>query len=200
MATVSVIIAVLSFCISIVTAWLTLFRRGRLAMTKPTIVFFGFDNVPKTTAKVFLRALLYSTAIRGKVIEGMFAKVRRDEDEQTFGFWGYGETGKLSPGSGLYVGQTGIAANHHFVLSVHQPEYEFKAGDYVVEVYARVVGRKRPMKLTEVAVTVTDEQAAVLADQDGVLFESSTDGRTYVGHARDGRNQPSAYPGELSMT
>jgi hypothetical protein len=64
MTAVTIVIATLSLCISLLTAWLTLFRRGRLQMTKPAVVFFGFDNVPKTTAKIFLRALLYSTAIR----------------------------------------------------------------------------------------------------------------------------------------
>jgi hypothetical protein len=195
MATISVVIAVLSFCISVVTAWLTLFRRGRLAMTKPTIVFFGFDNVPKTTAKIFLRALLYSTAIRGQVIEGMFAKLHHGDSKQVFSFWGYGETTQLSPGSGLYVGQAGIAVNHHFVLSVHQPEYEFTPGDYSVEVFARVVGRKQPMKLAEVSVSITGEQAGVLRDYGGILFELDPDGQGYVGHAREGR--PSVSPEQL---
>ena len=72
MAGISIYISVLSLCISLTTAWLTLFRRGRLLMTRPNIVFFGFDDVPKTTAKIFLRTLLYSTAVRGQVVEGMF--------------------------------------------------------------------------------------------------------------------------------
>jgi hypothetical protein len=195
MTIVSVIIAVVSLCISVLTAWLTLFRRGRLAMTKPTIVFFGFDSVPKTTAKVFLRALLYSTAVRGQVIEGMFAKLRHGPDEQVFSFWGYGETNQLSPGSGLHVGQTGIAVNHHFVLSVHQPEYEFTPGDYTVQVFARVVGRKQPMKLAEVSVSVPEDQAAILDTKGGILFELSADGQTYIGHSRG--EKPSAGPESL---
>ncbi len=61
-------------------------------MTKPAIVFFGFEDVPKTTAKVFLRTLLYSTAVRGQVIERMFVKLLHNGREQVFSFWGYGET------------------------------------------------------------------------------------------------------------
>lgn len=74
-------------------------------MTRPNIVFFGFDDVPKTTAKIFLRTLLYSTAARGQVIEGMFVKLLHEGSEQVFSFWGYGETKQLVPGSGLYVGR-----------------------------------------------------------------------------------------------
>lgn len=189
MTIVSIVIAIVSLGISILTAWLTLFRRGSLAMTKPTVVFFGFDNVPKTTAKIFLRALLYSTAIRGQVIEGMFAKLRHENDEQVFGFWGYGETKQLVPGSGLYVGQTGIAVNHHFVLSVHEPAYEFSSGEYTIEVFARLVGKKKPVKLVAVSVSVTEEHASVLSRRGGLLFELNPDGQGYIGHARDMRNE-----------
>jgi hypothetical protein len=77
--------------------------RGGLKMTKPTIVFFGYDMAPRATPKVFLRTLLYSTANRGQIVEGMFAKVRRGGGEQIFGFWGYGETEKLTAGSGSHV-------------------------------------------------------------------------------------------------
>jgi hypothetical protein len=154
-------------------------------MTRPNIVFFGFDDVPKTTAKIFLRTLLYSTAVRGQVVEGMFIKLRHEGSEQVFSFWGYGETKQLVPGSGLYVGQTGIAVNHHFVLSVHQPDYEFTVGDYAIEVFVRMVGKKQPIRLAVVTVSVTEEHAVVLARRGGVLFETNPDGRGYVGHGRD---------------
>jgi hypothetical protein len=154
-------------------------------MTKPVVVFFGFDAVPKPTAKIFLRTLLYSTAVRGQVIEAMFARLVRDRGAQIFGFWGYGETTQLSPGSGLYVGQTGLAVNHHFVLSVHEAPCEFTPGDYRVEVLARLVGKKRPAKLSEFSLSVTKENAAVLSRRGGVLFELNPYSNGYVGHARD---------------
>ncbi|ATQ41701.1 hypothetical protein CSW64_04370 [Caulobacter mirabilis] len=183
-AIVSIIIASLSLGISATTAWLTLFRRGRLAMTKPHVVFFGFDDVPKVTAKIFLRGLLYSTAARGQVIEGMFAKLTRTGSEQTFGFWGYGETTRLNVGSGLFVGQTGVAVNHHFVLSVHEAEYRFMAGAYTVEVFARLAGVRAPRRLQTVEIVVTDSHAKALRRHEGVLFELNPDGAGYSGHAR----------------
>jgi hypothetical protein len=170
-----------SLGLSIVTAWLTLIRRGKLAMTKPVIVFFGFDTVPKTRAKIFLRTLLYSTAIRGQVIEAMLVRLLYDGKAQVFGFWGYGETSQLSPGSGLYVGQTGLAVNHHFVLSVHEAAYEFTPGDYRIEVRARLVGKKRPAPLSEFSVSVTKEHGAVLSRSGGVLFELDPYSNKYVG-------------------
>ncbi len=153
-------------------------------MTKPTIVFFGFDTVPKPAAKVFLRTLLYSTAARGQVVEGMYAKVRQSNNERVFSFWGYGEAAKLCPGSGLHVSRTGLAANHHFVLSVHEEDYCFKPGSYEIDVIADVVGRRRPVKLATISLSLTDELAAVLARQEGVLFERRIGGK-YEGYKQE---------------
>jgi hypothetical protein len=181
----SIVISILSLCISILTAWSTLFRRGSLAMTKPNIVFFGFDDAPKISAKVFLRTLLYSTAVKGQVVEGMFVKLHDVRGEQVFSFWGYGETKQLVPGSGLYVGQMGVAANHHFVLSAHQSAYEFTPGEYTIEIFARLVGKQHPIKLHAVSVYVTEEHASILAQRGGVLFEIKSDGREYVASAQE---------------
>ena len=180
---ISISIAVTSLVISLGTFWLAFVHRGRLAMTKPTIVFFGYDTVPKPTPKVFLRTLLYSTARRGQVVEGMYARVRHGEDERVFSFWGYGETEKLSAGSGLHVSRGGLAANHHFVLSVHEEDYRFKPGTHEIEVIADVVGRRKPVILSVIKLSVSDELATALQRQEGVLFERMIGG-AYEGHAR----------------
>lgn len=182
MPTVSLFISLLSLCISLTTVWLTLFRRGRLAMTKPRILFFGYD--PGPVAKVFLRSLLYSTAVRGQVVEALYVSLQHDGSKQMFGFWGYGEADNLVPGSGLYIGQTGLAVNHHFVQAVNQPTYEFLAGRYTVDVFARLVSSERPVLLTKIAVTVTQDQAEELSHRGGVLFDHMPDTGEYVGHVR----------------
>lgn len=86
-AILSAIIALMSFAVSATTMYFTWLRRGRLAMTKPTLVFFGFDSILRPTAKIFLRTLLYSTSVKGKVVEGMYAKPHRGDVAETFSFW-----------------------------------------------------------------------------------------------------------------
>ena len=181
---ISIPISILSLAVSLGTFWLAFVDRGRLKMTKPTIVFFGYDMVPRATPKVFLRTLLYSTANRGHVVEGMFARVKHGDSEQVFSFWGYGETEKLTAGSGLYVSRTGLAANHHFVLSVHESEYRFEPGDYAIDVFANVVGRNATAHLSTIRLTLTPSLAAALARHEGVLFERRISGE-YEGHSRD---------------
>lgn len=183
MELISVPISLFSLGISLGTFWLAFVKRGRLAMTKPTILFFGYDTVPKPTPKVFLRTLLYSTSVRGQVVEGMFVKLRRGSEDRVFSFWGYGEAGKLMAGSGLHVSQTGVAANHHFVLSVHEGSYQFEPGRYDIDVFADVVGRKHPVLLSSIHLTLSPDLAATLANHDGVLFERGISGE-YEGHAR----------------
>lgn len=182
LAGLGVVISLMALIVSACTMYFAWLRRGRLAMTKPALVFFGYDAVPRSIPKIFLRTLLYSTAPQGKMIEGMYVKLRRGDVERTFGFWGYGEATKLSPGSGLYVSQAGVAANHHFVLSVHQPHYEFAAGEYIVRVYARQVGEHEPVLLTEIRLVLDERHAAALSNKSGVLFELEPDTQAYAGH------------------
>lgn len=139
--------------------------------------------VPRPTPKLFLRTLLYSTANRGQIVEGMFAKVSCGDSKQVFGFWGYGETEKLTAGSGLHVSRTGLAANYHFVLSVHENKYHFEPGDYAIDVFADVVGRKVAVHLSTIRLTLTRGLAAALARYEGVLFERRIGGE-YEGHER----------------
>src|SRR5437773_118758 len=108
----SLTISVLALCISAVTAWLTLFRTVK--MTQPTVIFFGPDNPTSRDEpplpKVFLRTLLFATARRGRVVESMHVALSRNETQQNFNIWVYGDE-KLVRGSGLFVGETGIAVN-----------------------------------------------------------------------------------------
>lgn len=110
-------------------------------------------------------------------------KVIRAGNEQIFGFWGYGEGEKLTAGSGVHVSKTGLAANHHFVLSVHQPGFGFAPGDYVIEVFANVVGRKKALRLSMLELTLPPDLAAALDKHEGVLFERTIGGE-YDGHTR----------------
>lgn len=189
LALLGVAISVLSLGVATTTMYFAWLRRGRLTMTKPTLVFFGYDAVPRIIPKIFLRTLLYSTSPQGKMIETMYAKLIRAEAAQVFGFWGYGPTRELTAGGGLFVGQTGVSAYHHFVLSVHHPGYEFVAGDYTIQIFARQAGRAEEILLSEIKLTLDREHAEALAERIGIIFELEPDTQTYLGHAR---KRPSA--------
>jgi len=177
--------------VSVATGWLTLFRKGTLRMTRPVVIYFGADGpliwgmpVPK---KIHLRALLYSTGKRGHVVESMFVTLRRGESRQTFNVWVYGDD-KLSRGSGLYVGDTGVVVNHHFLLPADGTQFQFLAGEYDVDVFASVVGWASPHKLASVRVSISETMAEQLqAPEMGIYFDWGPDSQSYIPHVKTSR-------------
>ena len=142
---VSVTISVFSLAVSSATAWLTLFRRGTVRMTQPTVIFFGPDT-PRTSdqppvPKVFLRSLLFSTSKRGRVIECMYVALSRNETRQIFNVWVYGDE-RLVRGSGLFVGETGVEANHHFLAPRDDNAFRFTERRYTLDVFARLLATR----------------------------------------------------------
>jgi hypothetical protein len=193
METAGFLIALLALGISGVTAWLTLFRRGTIRMTQPTLLFFGPDG-PGGPPKVFLRTLLYSTAKRGQIVENMFVRLRRGESVQNFNIWVYGD-GPLARGSGLFVGENGVTCNHHFLLPKDGTRFEFLAGDYVVEACASLVGGTRPLLLNRTQLAVRPEQAEVMrAKGAGLFFDWGPDARAYHSHVDERPELPSSGP------
>jgi hypothetical protein len=163
------VISLLALVISAITAWLTLFRKGTLKMTRPTTIFFGPDGPPSQGAevKVFLRTLLYSTAKRAQILESMYVTLRRGESVQTFNIWVYGDPQPLLRGRGLRVSEDGFAANHHFVLPKDGTHFVFLSGEYTVEVYAAIVNSRR---------------ALLMSSGSGVYFDWGPDSKSYHAH------------------
>jgi hypothetical protein len=147
----SLAISTLSLAILATTAWLTLFRRGTVKMTQPTVIFLVPDT-PRLHGdtplpKVYLRTLLFATSKRGRVIESMHVSLSRNEMHQNFNIWVYGEREKLVRGSGLFVGETGISANHHFLVPEDAKSFSFIEGHYKLEVFAHLLGDLKPIRL-----------------------------------------------------
>jgi hypothetical protein len=186
MPVIATIVSFLALSVSATTAWLTLFRKGMLRMTRPTVIFFGPDGPPSQGSglKVFLRTLLYSTSKRAQIIEGMYVTLRRGESVQTFNIWVYGDTGRLVRGSGLRVGEDGVAWNHHFVLPKDGTPFRFLPGEYIVEVYAVRCGTNRqvPLLLSRTTLQLSQEQSSAISQGAGVYFDWGPDSQRYHSH------------------
>ena len=185
-AAASIAISVLALCVSAVTAWLTLFRRGTVKMTQPTVIFFGPDK-PRSPdepplPKVFLRTLLFATSKRGRVVESMHVALSRNETQQNFNIWVYGDD-RLVRGSGLFIGETGIAANHHFLAPTDGSSFRFTEGRYRMDVFAQLLGdRDRTLLFTQ-TLEISKETADRLAEPDcGLYFDWGPDSSRYLPH------------------
>lgn len=184
-ATLSLILSLLALVVSGATAWLTLLRRGTVKMTQPTTIYFGPDsNRHPGYPKIYLRALLYSTAARGSILESMFALLKRDDGARYFDVWVYGDDA-LRRGSGLFIPQTGLATNHHFLLPLDSTDYRFVLGSYTLEVWCAIVGEHHPRLLSSFELAVTHRQATELKIPDnGLYFDWSANNETYRSHIR----------------
>lgn len=181
----STTISILAFAVSAITAWLTLFRRGTVKMTQPTVIFFGPDSSRSQELplpKVYLRTLLFATSKRGRVIEGMYIALSRNETRQNFNIWVYGDE-KLVRGSGLFVGETGVEANHHFLIPRDGSAFRFTEGRYRLEVFAKLLGDQNQRLLFSQILEVPQQLAVLLEEPgSGVYFDWGPDSSRYLPH------------------
>jgi hypothetical protein len=180
-STIAIIIAGTALIISFTTMWVTFFRRGKLKITQPTTVMFGPDGEHHDgDPKIYLRALLYSTAKRGHVIENMFIRLARGEHRQNFAIWVLGNE-TLARGSGIFVSEQGVVANHHFLLPPDADKYIFKAGEYRLEVFARIVGVTEAEKLWSSSLMISESDAIKLArPNSAIYFDYGPDSNRYI--------------------
>jgi hypothetical protein len=183
---ITLTISVLALALSATTAWLTLFRRGTVKMTQPTVIYFGADRLlqgeDNDPPKVYLRALLFATSKRGRVIESMHISLTRNETQQNFNIWVHGDE-NLVRGSGLFVGESGVAANHHFMTPKDAHSFLFSAGWYRLNVYARILGdNKQTLLFTHDLEITTDHAKALLVPGNGLYFDWGPDSARYLPH------------------
>jgi len=198
----SSILSVIAISVSGLTAWATLFRRGQLQMTQPTVIFFGPDGARERDGealpKVYLRTLLFSTGKRGRMIESMHLKVTRNESVQNFNIWVYGEE-KLVRGSGLFVGEDGVSANHHFMTPKDGSRFEFVAGEYQIELFAKTLGFRSEKCIWSQKVEIDATNAKLLeAKSAGIYFDWGPDSKRYMAHVETKPLSPN--PEELLRT
>ena len=194
----SLVISGLALSVSSLTAWLTLFRRGTITMTQPTVIFFGPDgrSNDEPPPKIYLRTLLFSTSRRGRVVENMYVSLSHGEARQNFNIWVYGEE-RLARGSGLFVGPAGVVANHHFLLPKDASRFHFREGQYKLRVYVRLLGNRADKLLFSQVLNVSREQASALNERgDGLYFDWGPDSSRYFPHIEHRAASP--LPGELA--
>jgi hypothetical protein len=182
----SLTLSALALIVSAGTAWLTLFRRGSIKMTQPTVIYFGPDGRngrhESAPPKVFLRTLLFATSKRGRIIQNMYVKLSRNKAHQNFSIWVYGDK-DIVRGSGLFVGENGIAANHHFLVPRDDTQFRFLAGKYKLELFARLLGDREQTLLWSQELEVSGDAARQLQDPiAGLYFDWGPDVGCYMPH------------------
>jgi hypothetical protein len=72
---------------------------------------------------------------------------------------------------------------------MQHPGYQFGEGLCSIAVFVRVVGKSAPIKLNEISLTLSKDDAGALAGQHGILFEHEPATGGYIGHADEFANR-----------
>jgi hypothetical protein len=180
---IPLIISTLALLTSGGTAWFTLLRRGTVKMTQPTVIFFGPDGHSKRDSqKIFLRTLVFSTAKRNHIIESMFVRLQHGKFTQDFNIWVYGDK-DMARGSGISVGEQGVVCNHHFLLLKDGDNYPFSSGEYTLQIFAKILNQKKPLRLFQQTLSISIQEAEVLKRENvGIYFDWIPDSAKYHSH------------------
>lgn len=180
-ADISPIVSVIALVISLFTLWFSTLRRGTVRSTHPAFIAFRYDFISKPIpqAKIFFRALLFSSGKRGQVVESLFLRVNEGTRRTEFSFWGYGDK-DLVRGSGLFVPETGIATNHHFNPADSDTLFLFSQGSYSLELVAKIVGQHKLVSLWNVMLDMPNVFEANLARENSVFYNWSPEQERYV--------------------
>jgi hypothetical protein len=176
-------VSIAALIISGTTLWFALLRRGIAKMTRPTQIYFGPDGSDLKNPKVYVRTLLYSTSQRGIVIENLYVQLSRDQSKQSFSIWVHGNGNGLTRGSGLFVGQQGVAVAHHFLAPPDSNSFEFSVGEYLIEIFAKVIGDDHAKLMFAATLNIDKEEAASLRDKNvGIYFDWGPHTNKYHSH------------------
>jgi hypothetical protein len=114
----------------------------------------------------------------------MFVRLQRGETRQNFNVWTYGDK-NLARGSGLFVPETGLATNYHFLLPPDGTAFSFSIGQYVLEVFVTEGGAREPRLLWTANLEITAENHSGLKQPGhGLYFDWGPDAGRYFAHSR----------------
>ena len=185
----SLVFSVAALVLSAWTFWFVHVRSGRLSASRPQSVFFGPDGGTKDKPKVFVSTFLYSSADKGCVIESLFMQLKIRQTTKNFTVWVYDQGAGLRRGSGLFVGRTGFAANHHFILPSDSDSFGWQAGEYQILLVAKVASQSSESVLWSEKLVVSSEHASRLSEGNvGVYFDWDPDRQEYDAHVNSKRH------------
>lgn len=174
LSALAIVISGLALVVSAVTLWITHLRRGTVEMATPSQIYFGPDGSRDGPAdgpfKIYVRAFLYATSKRGRIIENLWLVAEQEGKAQTFNIWVHGDT-VLSRGAGVFVSDTGVITGHHFLLP-DDDSFELKPKSVEISIFGKIVGDSRPKTLLKQEFQFTEAQVhAVHRGNAGLYFD-----------------------------
>lgn len=80
----------------------------------------------------------------------------------------------------MFVGQEGIAANHHFLTPADIRGFDFAAGDYEGDVFGQIIGKDATFLLSSIRLSIDAHEAEQLRKPGhGIYFDLGPDAGRY---------------------
>lgn len=180
----AILISTAALFISGISLWLSQIRVGKIRLSQPSQIYLGPDGGGTFVPKIYVLGFLYCTSQRGRCLESMFVRLRRGETSQNFPVWVHDGPVKLVRASGIFVGANGVGVAHHFLLPP-DASFAFQPGEYVLEIFLRATGEKKPILAFECKLSVSAEEARLInSPMMGLYFDWGPDSQTYIKHVK----------------
>jgi hypothetical protein len=157
-------------------------------MVRPSQIYIGAErgnaSGPVFKPKIYLRTTLFSSGKRGQILESVYVTLKNPNASRTFSIWVFGDGG-LSRGSAMFVGESGVASNHHFLEPSSSSREPWEPGTYELRVMANTVQSGSGLCLFECTLTLSSEDIAALHRRSyGVYFDWDPELCEYRKHVR----------------
>jgi len=179
---ISLFLSIIAILFTGFSFYFTSLRKGEIKMTRPSVIFLGPDGINSRSKKIFIRTLLFSTGQKGNYIQNMYLKLKVDNlKSKIFNIWVYDQSG-LKRGSGLFVGEEGISANHHFLLNKDDLDFQFSSGNNLLQVFVELKNGKEKM-IYEIPLNLTVNDSEELTNTNtGLYFDWDPSQRKHISH------------------
>lgn len=96
-------------------------------------------------------------------------------------------------GSGLFVDETGISADHHFLTPDDGNAFRFIEGHYRLDVFAQLLSDTKPIRLFSQILEISRDVAKALEEKAaGLYFDWGPDASRYLSHVETRPPSPNA--------
>jgi len=115
------------------------------------------------------------------VVENIYLKIKTDNVETLFAFWGYRTSGDLVRGGGIFIPQSGFTASHNFSPKLEEGSFVFQEGSIAISIIGQVFRRSKPQYLRTVTLRIGSDEKfkPLLSGEAGILWNWNPEEKNY---------------------
>jgi len=121
----------------------------------------NFDS-GNQTVKLGFQSAMFSTAIRGHIIETMFARLKHSNGISNLSLWLVNDGKQTRICNGISVDRSGLISDHNFLENLDETSPNFSSGINTIEIFVRILGKGKDSLLKVIPFYLSEETVAKL--------------------------------------